>query len=296
MPDDVVARWPRSEGEPLPAAIRSRMEALFGEDFAEVRVHVGPEAASLGAAAFACCEDIFFAPGEYAPMTVRGHRILAHELAHVVQQRAGRVRGVRGAGLVMVNDETLEIEADRMARLAGLPTAAFDRAPRARPAGSTAPRRRPWPPQGACQPLTQAQAAKIDALGQELCIRLGNSATDLSGAGYGLADFGNADDNALQTWLLGAGNAPPGVEKDWDAKLLATVEFMLSMPGAVGKVLLLLAGRRPTENADTYNNKRTFKKVNSVSNLDIIATHTIASADTAMSLAEWVVQEIDNKA
>ncbi|MGK4005465.1 hypothetical protein WMF31_22755 [Sorangium sp. So ce1036] len=145
---------------------------------------------------------------------------------------------------------------------------------------------------GARQPLTQAEAAKIDELGQELCVRLGNSTTDLNGAGYGLSDFGNVNDRALQKWLMGLGTAPPGVQATWDKKLLATTGFMLSMPGAIGMVLLLLAGRRPTERADTYNNNQTFKKINSASGLFIVATNT----DTANTLAAWVVQEINNKA
>jgi len=44
---------------------------------------------ALGAKAFAAGEDIVFAPGRYRPHTGEGGRLLAHELAHVAQQRRG---------------------------------------------------------------------------------------------------------------------------------------------------------------------------------------------------------------
>jgi hypothetical protein len=66
------------------------MESRFGMDFSEVRVHTG-EAASRGAAAiqskaFTLGRDIVFGSNEFAPNTVHGRRLLAHELAHVAQQ------------------------------------------------------------------------------------------------------------------------------------------------------------------------------------------------------------------
>ena len=75
---------------------RRSMEARFGYDFSGVRVHddarAAATAASIDAAAFTVGEDLVFAPGRYDPSSDEGRRLLAHELAHVVQQgeAAGR--------------------------------------------------------------------------------------------------------------------------------------------------------------------------------------------------------------
>ena len=71
---------------PLPPAVRAPMEARFGHSFADVRVHAdAPASVGLGAEAFTVGTHIAFAPGAFAPGTARGDRLLAHELAHVVQ-------------------------------------------------------------------------------------------------------------------------------------------------------------------------------------------------------------------
>jgi hypothetical protein len=72
------------------------MEPLFGFDFSNVRVHVGPEAAasarSIGARAFTVGPHIVFGESDHTVGTSAGSMLLAHELAHVVQQR-GQVAG-----------------------------------------------------------------------------------------------------------------------------------------------------------------------------------------------------------
>lgn len=105
---------PTGRGQALPDAVRGKMERFFGTDFSGVRVHVGPEAPAIGALAFTVGDTIVFAPGQYDPVSPRGQQILGHELAHVVQQRAGRVRNPFGSGLAVVQDHTLEAEADRL--------------------------------------------------------------------------------------------------------------------------------------------------------------------------------------
>ncbi|HZB31743.1 MAG TPA: DUF4157 domain-containing protein [Streptosporangiaceae bacterium] len=77
-----------SAARPLSRSLRAEMEALFGAGFTRVRVH---ESAPTGPLAYARGEDVFFAPGAYDPWTPRGREILGHELAHVLQQRFGRV-------------------------------------------------------------------------------------------------------------------------------------------------------------------------------------------------------------
>jgi hypothetical protein len=84
----------RRGGDRLPNETRQAMEARLGEDLSDVEVHTDPAAASqaqaLGAQAYTAGADIGFADGTYAPGTPQGDQLLAHELAHVVQQkRAG---------------------------------------------------------------------------------------------------------------------------------------------------------------------------------------------------------------
>jgi hypothetical protein len=78
-------------GRSLDEQTRSLMESRFGESFADVRIHTGHHAGeaadSLAARAFTLRQDIVFAEGTFAPETTEGKRLLAHELAHVVQQR-----------------------------------------------------------------------------------------------------------------------------------------------------------------------------------------------------------------
>jgi hypothetical protein len=67
-------------------------EGRFGHDFSRVRVHTeekaGNAADRLNARAFTVGHHVVFAPGQYAPATDEGNRLLHHELAHVVQQNA----------------------------------------------------------------------------------------------------------------------------------------------------------------------------------------------------------------
>jgi Domain of unknown function (DUF4157) len=105
---------PHGSGQPLPEPIQKKMEAFFNTSFADVRVHVGNEAPSIGALAFTHGTDLYFAPGQYNPQSTQGQQLLGHELTHVVQQRAGRVRNPLGAGIAVVQDPGLEAEAERM--------------------------------------------------------------------------------------------------------------------------------------------------------------------------------------
>jgi uncharacterized protein DUF4157 len=79
-----------SSGQPLDAPTRAFMEPRFGVDFASVRVHQGARsarsAAEVSARAYTVGQHIVFGAGEYAPETHQGRRLIAHELAHVVQQ------------------------------------------------------------------------------------------------------------------------------------------------------------------------------------------------------------------
>lgn len=83
-----VARKP---GLPLDAATRSFMEPRFGHDLADVRVHTGAEAAesarAVEAQAYTVGQHVVFGDNKFAPATQAGRELLAHELAHTIQQR-----------------------------------------------------------------------------------------------------------------------------------------------------------------------------------------------------------------
>lgn len=87
----IVERAISSGGRAIDPGALAFFEARFGEDFSGVRIHADSEAArsaeSIQAHAYTLGEDIAFAPGRYAPESGEGRRLLAHELAHVSQQR-----------------------------------------------------------------------------------------------------------------------------------------------------------------------------------------------------------------
>jgi hypothetical protein len=86
----------RAPGEPLDAATRAFMEPRFGYDFSHVRVHADHRAAAsasaVSARAYTLGSHIAFAPGCYNPTSESGKSLLAHELAHVVQQNRPQQR------------------------------------------------------------------------------------------------------------------------------------------------------------------------------------------------------------
>jgi hypothetical protein len=82
-----------SPGRPLEAGTRRSMETRFGHDFSRVRLHddasSAASAASLDATAYTVGNDIVLGSGDLDMSTAGGVHLLAHELAHVVQQRRG---------------------------------------------------------------------------------------------------------------------------------------------------------------------------------------------------------------
>jgi len=81
---------PKAAGSPLDASIRATMESRFHANFADVRVHTDANAARAAAGfdarAYAVGHHVVFGEGEYRPNTSDGSRLIAHELAHVLQQ------------------------------------------------------------------------------------------------------------------------------------------------------------------------------------------------------------------
>jgi hypothetical protein len=110
----------RGGGQPIDPGIRAEMEAAFGSDFGDVRVHVDREAqktaAVLDARAFTFEKDIWFGRGE----RLSDKRLLAHELTHVVQQSVGRL-GIQRA--VALTDDDYKVLAKQLHEaMAGLGT------------------------------------------------------------------------------------------------------------------------------------------------------------------------------
>ncbi|WP_417067314.1 DUF4157 domain-containing protein [Niveibacterium terrae] len=86
---DVLA----TPGQALPAQTREQMQAHFHHDFSQVRIHADDQAAAsahaVSARAYTVGNHIVFNPARYTPQSHAGQGLLAHELAHVIQQRSG---------------------------------------------------------------------------------------------------------------------------------------------------------------------------------------------------------------
>jgi hypothetical protein len=91
---DLLPSALRSQGQPLDTRSRTFMEPRFGHDFSRVRIHTGArvsEAASrMNSLAFTSGQSIYFGANLYRPETPPGRRLLAHELAHTLQQGAAQ--------------------------------------------------------------------------------------------------------------------------------------------------------------------------------------------------------------
>lgn len=82
----------QSPGQSLDPATRALMEPRFGWNFSRVRIHNGSNADeatdAVKAQAFTLNHDIVFGAGQYDLHSTKGRDLLAHELAHVVQQES----------------------------------------------------------------------------------------------------------------------------------------------------------------------------------------------------------------
>jgi hypothetical protein len=113
-------------GQSLPDGLRARFESSLGTDLGGVRVHTGGAAAAssqaLGAHAYALGQNIFMGAGEYDPSSRDGALLLAHEVAHTVQQR-GATASPQCKPEVGGADDALEHAADTaaFAMIAGAP-------------------------------------------------------------------------------------------------------------------------------------------------------------------------------
>jgi len=116
--DAAAVKSQLGSGHSLDSRVQSQMSSAFGHDFSGVRVHTDSGAAKLSsdleARAFTIGNDVAFASGEYRPGTLIGDALIAHELAHVVQQSSGETVPTpqrKSDG----DDSALERDADRSA-------------------------------------------------------------------------------------------------------------------------------------------------------------------------------------
>jgi hypothetical protein len=116
--EEAVNRAASSSSAPLPEPVRSGFEDSLGTNLSEVRIHTGSESAeaatAVGAKAYTVGQDIHFGAGHYAPADPAGVHLLAHEVAHTVQNQ-----GAAAARLSKLEVSTpfdaAEVEANRVA-------------------------------------------------------------------------------------------------------------------------------------------------------------------------------------
>jgi hypothetical protein len=203
----------RPPGRPLDADVRARAETALGQDLGRVRVHDDARAARLararGARAYALGADVVFDAGAYAPRTREGERLLAHELAHVVQQDLGAREGAGGT-----SPERTEREARTVAdEAAGGLEAARAVRERARPARIQADAE----PAVDAEWLRLARLAKVtdEAPGPPLLARaMGTTLRRTNGALEQVEDL--TTDPAVRARLARAGDAVERIEDDLD--------------------------------------------------------------------------------
>ncbi len=104
-------------GRTLDDGVARNIAPALGTPLDDVRIHTGRDADVLARAvearAFTVGNDIFFGAGEYRPGTSDGDRLIAHEVAHVVQQRGAPISGPL---TVSQPGDALEREAEALAR------------------------------------------------------------------------------------------------------------------------------------------------------------------------------------
>ena len=192
----------RSPGQPLDARTRSFFEPRFGYDFSRVRVHTDARAAesarAVGAQAYTVGADVAFAPGQFAPDTGAGKKLLAHELTHTIQQGSGAFGFQRELEVGKSNDSA-EAEAEIIsenilsgndaARPVRQTTAHVARQPAAAPAAAASPAATP----------KQAAINELVAQQRRVAILIQDGLKPVPGAG-GVRDMPTLFHNSCQ-WI-----------------------------------------------------------------------------------------------
>jgi hypothetical protein len=112
-----------SPGKPLDRETRDFFEPRFGHDFSQVRIHTDGQASEsaklVKANAYTVGNHLAFGSGYYSPQSPKGKKLLAHELAHAVQQSQTRVKR-SGTESLQISEpgDPWERQADAMAEKA----------------------------------------------------------------------------------------------------------------------------------------------------------------------------------
>jgi outer membrane protein OmpA-like peptidoglycan-associated protein len=170
----------KSHATALEGSVRAPMETRFGAELSAVRIHADATAAesarTIGAAAYTIGRDIVFGAGRYQPHSGAGQQLLAHELAHVVQQS-------RGGSASPDVEARADHAADQATQGRPVSTQALGRAPvalQAKPDDSPAPDAGlPFPTKTLSgfalnsAAVTRAHSADIDSLAWSIALHLG---------------------------------------------------------------------------------------------------------------------------
>jgi hypothetical protein len=191
------------QGQGIDGGLRARMESAFGMNFSRVRVHTDGLAAELAtefnARAFTLGNHIAFGSGEYRPGTLVGDALLAHELAHVVQQGSSEPSSPGSSPY-----EALESDADRSA--ATVVASLFGLAGRLFGARGAGPRLKSGLRLQRCSGGKKGSTNYrfLSKSGFDVCIFCACSGEDLSCGGEKLIGHGPE------------GKCPPGRRVDWE--------------------------------------------------------------------------------
>lgn len=116
--EDLVSSAAASCGSALPATLMRKFESSLDADLSSVRIHTGSSSAAaahaVGARAYTIGQDIHFGASQYDPSSAAGEHLLAHEVAHTVQQHGGSPRRQNKLEVSSPHD-VAEHEADRAA-------------------------------------------------------------------------------------------------------------------------------------------------------------------------------------
>lgn len=181
-----------SPGQPLDATMRALFEPRFGHDFSQVRVHSGGaaelSAQDVNAHAYTVGNNIVFETEQFAPGTKQGQHLLAHELAHVVQQAVS----FPDKAVVQRQVDDADLVAEREYGDKG--------APKAQKCGSPS-----WCPPGFCDPYRSAPLAEYYRSKQAWWLMAGISAA--------------VDSRVVPLWreYLWGGSSPKNLTADFGA-------------------------------------------------------------------------------
>lgn len=245
----------QTPGRTLDQATRGEMERRFGHDFGHVQVHTGAQAAAsaraVNALAYTVGQHVVFGEQRYDPASREGRRLLAHELAHVVQQHDARFSPT---DLTLAGDRW-EREADAAAQAVvdGGCAAIQQRSPHAMIArftesrttteadGSTVEVERIVTP-GRCRqiPETRTQSSG-DITSQQAFLEINACRGRVSGGARGEINYGDAINDAAAAAArlltnLGSGQRPDQALRSFESDLRqltpsARLRFNLGAPG-----------------------------------------------------------------